>query len=408
MYAPPTGLLANGSLTEWYLPNGLAINNADAKLLLGGDPAPNTVLTTQAVYNAAHTLMFHNLTTMLVAMSSLSAPPPEDISGYSEWGTVRVHAHECALYLCIKQFDSTSVNGTISQEEKVAAEDRTAGSWQWTDEDPERYNWPAPQTELFNGTFWSPRTDLQIAGGDNIASLTPLASANVTQNAIDSLIFWLNQTFQAEHLSYYLPQFNSVTGIIITDTQAENSKEEVSYLYDPPSMQGLWSRAKPSQLEPRFEALATSMTNSMRTAGNDLIAGEEGRPTTVLAVQWVWLSLPLACVVLGAVFLLIAIVETKRTRTPIWKADATALLFHSLEKVPSSDVWDMSRLTQMEKVAEETVVRLADTNGKGFFLGEWSLNEKHLEVSFLDRYLTSEQNLSQLEWLWVRYQRQRW
>lgn len=92
MYAPLEGQMLKGNLTEWYLPNGLTINNADTLLTLNERPVPTTVLTTQAMFDSARTLTLRNLTTMPVSMTSLSAPPLVSSSGYSDWHNTSIRA----------------------------------------------------------------------------------------------------------------------------------------------------------------------------------------------------------------------------------------------------------------------------------------------------------------------------
>ena len=106
---------------------------------------------------------------------------------------------------------------------------------------------------------------------------------------------------------------------------------------------------------------ATSMTNRLRSeVCNDSIAGVQHNVDTVLAVDWAWLALPVATVLLTCVFLALVVVESHPPDVRIWKSSMLPALFHGL----SDDVrrefgtGKVMRLKEMEEVARDIHVSM--------------------------------------------------
>lgn len=88
-----------------------------------------------------------------------------------------------------------------------------------------------------------------------------------------------------------------------------------------------------------MQNVATSMTEYMRTSANSTtVTGQARVSKTFIHVNWGWLALPIALMVLTLVLLIVVILLTHRTKVTPWKSSALAMLFHDL------DGWDRDSL----------------------------------------------------------------
>ena len=80
--------------------------------------------------------------------------------------------------------------------------------------------------------------------------------------------------------------------------------------------------------------LAKSMSTHLRdtsSGGSNQVVGNSYTTESYITVRWPWLTLPAAVVVLVTTFALVLMVETRRTRTRLWKNSMLALLFHGFD-----------------------------------------------------------------------------
>ena len=111
-----------------------------------------------------------------------------------------------------------------------------------------------------------------------------------------------------------------------------------------------------------MDGLANSMTAVMRQAGN---APNTASPTgisykleTCIHVQWAWLSLPAALILLAAAFLISTILETRPWQMT-WKSSALALLFHGLDPNTRETYGALTDIRDMKRDARNAQVQLA-------------------------------------------------
>ena len=109
------------------------------------------------------------------------------------------------------------------------------------------------------------------------------------------------------------------------------------------------------------EGLANAMTSIVRQNGDtpstEYAHGTVYGSQTCIRVQWAWLSLPSALIVLAVTFLMATILGT-RTWQLIWKSSALALLFHGLDARNREQYGAMVDLPAMEDAAEEMQAKL--------------------------------------------------
>ncbi|KAH7417123.1 hypothetical protein BKA64DRAFT_701909 [Cadophora sp. MPI-SDFR-AT-0126] len=77
--------------------------------------------------------------------------------------------------------------------------------------------------------------------------------------------------------------------------------------------------------------LATAMTVAFRSFKTVPMYGNATSTQTYVHVQWVWIVLPLFVVGATAVFLVLAMMNTSRSGTELWKGSAIAMLFYGLD-----------------------------------------------------------------------------
>lgn len=110
-----------------------------------------------------------------------------------------------------------------------------------------------------------------------------------------------------------------------------------------------------------MEGLANAMTSVIRQNG-DTPSTEYAHGTalglqTCIRVQWAWLSLPSALIVLALAFLVATILKT-RSWQMTWKSSALALLFHGLDATSREQYGAMVDLPAMKDAAEEVHAKL--------------------------------------------------
>ena len=81
-------------------------------------------------------------------------------------------------------------------------------------------------------------------------------------------------------------------------------------------------------------------------------------------VIWGWLSLPIALIVGGAIFLGLTVWDTGRHKVPLWKSSATAFLYHGLSDDAVDADSEYATRSEMEEAARSTRVRLNAGQGR--------------------------------------------
>jgi hypothetical protein len=118
-----------------------------------------------------------------------------------------------------------------------------------------------------------------------------------------------------------------------------------------------------------FDKLATAMTTYIRSSGlpgsTNNVEGIAHRLEPYVHVQWAWIALPGALVLLSIVFLGATMAQNESKRALAWKSSSLALLFHGLEGVRDGTG---QGLGQMREVAKRTKVVLQRGDN-----GEWKL-----------------------------------
>ena len=360
-----SGVLASdpGPVSRFGLSNGLFIDGVRGWIYhadnntSSGTQMPNAFMTSFGTANASQTNAMQGIDTLIWSMSMIRVLPARNSSRTTVWPDTPLEAMECSLYYCVNEYSSKFVNGTVLEtvEEQTSAR-RNTTSWQHMNawdlvflngsrvHDAPHYD--LTKSELHNSArvmSYTSRTDLMLGEGYNIS-----------QNGVNGISNFMTQIFTspdaAELLSSDLqPRYRKINGWYI-DGQGVSD-------YEPAVMETLQTVP---DLQETFSAVAISMSNSIRADGDDSLRshGLTVKAETVYHIQWLWIILP-ACLILGsAVQLIASIVQTARTRTPLWKTSSLAVLSRGI--FAAEALKDAGTLMEMEEAASRACLSLFD------------------------------------------------
>ncbi|KAL2839515.1 hypothetical protein BJY01DRAFT_250469 [Aspergillus pseudoustus] len=123
-------------------------------------------------------------------------------------------------------------------------------------------------------------------------------------------------------------------------------------------------------LEFVMDNVAASFTKAGLVASTATVAGTVRTAEVYVHVEWWWLILPAALVVLGTVFWLLTMAINRHQRLRLWKSSVLALLFHGLDSVPQYEEQDrFATASKMDQTAQSLPVKLdISDQRKGFML----------------------------------------
>lgn len=124
-------------------------------------------------------------------------------------------------------------------------------------------------------------------------------------------------------------------------------------------------------LEDTTAKIASSFTRSAMARSNTTANGTVLSAKVYVTVNWLWITLPAALVVLSVTFLLLTILTNRRQRLRLWKTSLLAVLFHGLDGWTSMDD-KHATVSQMERTAQGLEVKLETPgDGKGLMLEKY-------------------------------------
>lgn len=320
----PAARVTYGGNTAFRLPNGLFIENdngwvytEDVNEGANDDIYGAVMMTTLGTGNASKTVSMQDLDTQIWAMSMIRVTQdPTNSSG--AWPDLPHSAMECALHYCINSY-SAEVKSGILQENVTKVEDAVRAPDSWV---PETFPKPLRdevRSSIAFSDYWSAieRTDLSLISPTNNTRY------NISQSAVDGIGSYFASTFASDLQIFVMSDDNTtewqLNGYYMTSGQVQ---------YTPSTMQVLYST---EDLNNTFTSLATSMSNALRD-GSDAtfngadreLVGEKGVLTTFYEIQWPWLSLHGASLVLGVLFFVLTLVRNRSA--PAWKSSSLAVM----------------------------------------------------------------------------------
>jgi hypothetical protein len=263
-------------------------------------------------------------------------------------------AQEHVWYFCAQAYNINITNRVVSQNVTNTWRDGTF---------PSSYN---PTTGIDTGSVRTSANDYSILGPQLPGSSSPQLY-NVSTN--DIIV-----------LSMFLQNLTQGVGMLGNASYGgDNTMEKIglSFMeFSQPSIQRLYSAGNLTSV---VSNIAGTMTNVVRTGlgfipipadpvasnpklGNLDAVGTAYSYQTFIEVRWPWFILSLVLAIGGLVFLLGTVIVNRREETTPWKNNALAMLMHGLDPQLRGEFGRMEKISEMEGVAEGTVLRLQVTS----------------------------------------------
>jgi hypothetical protein len=350
------------------------------------DQSEPVVMVARSNLAPSQAVSFKNATTLPWSTAVLRVPNASFLTDgmWTDLTALNVKATECGLYLCIKEYTSKVENAQLIETSTEISSKCDENSFQvaFSPEGPLPdsyvYTDVSPHADaLYTNTTFFPRTDLSITvpPSNAAAAANDLHIVNAMQEGINTLSHYISTLFDDGTFtnatldianSFTKPcslngtnvtcgHLQDITGMVIEANVATSSRP--SHLYSPPVMEVLWNAG---DLSDTFSTLAESITVAMRqpASGGPSVVGKLGTVQTLLKVRWAWISLPLICLVVSAVFLMASILESHRDETPLWKSGGLAYLAHGLDQSTKERVQHRDLSSEIEEASEGIRVRL--------------------------------------------------
>lgn len=407
-----SGIWLGSNSTAFFLPNGHFLPNFHGCFHVKGyneetkDPmcpvhvvaggTPTFLMTSYGTGNPNKTVSMHELDTLIWSMSFIQmnefpeGTPKQEIKDidhhihgqtrkkgpWDDWPNTPISATECALYWCVKSLEPR-VEDNIFREAGVETKGfkRKPGSWGVVGGDsvaPENRPTDLKSLEFGNRTSHLLRQDLALYFPDrpedqDLYNITCDAVWGINAFFQESLRNVWDADGKAEKLvrAEYMPD-----AAVMFNGWAE--MERIS-----PSLLGaFWDRPS-TNLSARFDALATSMTNEVRSVvipaeRPDLMEGEyfsptvretvEGRigvQTVYYRVEWYWIALHGVILLGGIVFWASTSMEAGQQTVPVWKNHSLAAVSQGTHLAVADLIRDAKTTKDMESVARRGAVKLA-------------------------------------------------
>ena len=210
----------------------------------------------------------------------------------------------------------------------------------------------------FEGKFWIPY-NLSIDHSSGNYSTGNSLNTNVTTGAVSAKCVYQHGAIAANSIGYFVGGF--LNGTIVPG----------SYSYDyqgPVQLQAIYNNANITfeRINETWWNISDSITTYMRQNGAENFSapaiGQAFRGQTCVHIQWLFLAYPAALVLLAIIFFVCMVFETRRGEVSRldWKSSPLALLFHGLDRqaMSSEELAELTRESEMERIAEHTSVRL--------------------------------------------------
>jgi hypothetical protein len=287
-------------------------------------------MSVQSNWNAGYSASFKTMPTLLNSLALLWADLDKD--RYTDWANVPIQAAECALYLCVKEFNTTIQGGQVKEFSQEVSWTRAPNSYQLVNAPQNNTNTTLIQNLLDTNLATTQRTDLQLLSPSRYLPKGPF---NISQAGIGGLVYYIDRAFDDRTLWYEGP---SEDGKTLTQAQVRAGVSGVvrlvpitnEYQFTPEVMEVLWNNR--TALPVLFQNLAASITNHIRLTadGGEVLEGDYGSHLAVFRIRWVWIVLITLTQVFAMVFLYLTIRATMKTKTPLWKSSLLSVLFHGL------------------------------------------------------------------------------
>jgi hypothetical protein len=360
-------LRTNG--TTFRTSNNLIINNADGMeyLPLGSNPDVFPAfgimyMTAYSTANASKTASFQDSDLLIWSTTILRLN--ETVKKGSTWPDLPILAQECSLHYCVKSYEAEVSNGKFTERETVdVSYHRSPDSWQVVEmnflnsinyQGADYRNFANDTSihtlEYTNRTAGLAWTDLSLVSENSQQAF------NVSDQGVHGLSAYIQEALaQNTSLDYFDP------GALVNGWYI-NFNDQVQFA--PLILEPLGTASDTPRV---FETLARSMSNAIRASNQSTSASDNSTSPAAAAqtvfilytIEWGWISLHVALILIGIIFLLFTMWETSRLDIPVWKT-------HSLPPLAFPDqighlLSGVITLDGMEERAEKHIVRLVSS-----------------------------------------------
>ncbi|CAG9989251.1 unnamed protein product [Clonostachys byssicola] len=336
--------------TQYSLPNGLYLDNDD-----GSPHYFGLYMTTLGTVNRTKTLTMADIDTLIWSQNIIKVVNDTSATEEIPWPNYEVHASECALYYCAKEYNFTVHNSTKTETSSSEITDwkRNLESWQtdpWFKEKLELTPDVIDSVAYHPNNSFLPRTDLQLY----VDVENGLArSWNLSKDAVTGISYFVQTLFSmcmSQNCSDAPDEWVAPTGYYYHNLQGYTE-------YEPAPSKILWEA---KHINTTFANIARSMSNALQ-AGDDTKDSQIGtviQSVTTYRIEWGWIALHCTTAVAMLSFFILTLLSRAPSgaRVPVWKTSNLAIL--SRGPIVSDVLCDGQTLDQLERQAKLAQVSL--------------------------------------------------
>lgn len=286
------------------------------------------------------TLSFNDLTTMITAIQVIRAAEGYE-TGELIWDDTPLSATECALYFCVNAYRSVVDKGILKEHIVSSWAERDFSTYRDVEESKnfdlfEKWNnysfyvetgdFARTDLELF-----IPKEDVEKYGLSDDAAIR----FRLTQRTVGSTTHYVNDKLLNSNMIWPATDFQSQLPAAQTLYQSED-------------------------LSTTFDKIAWSVSDWIRDISNITQEGIGEEWVTHIHVEWPYMVLPLLTIVLGLLFCLSSMLETRRLHLEPWKTDMVATLTYSVDAETRAQLRHADRNGYLEKSIKAMTAKFED------------------------------------------------
>lgn len=261
-------------------------------------------------------------------------------------GQLRPWAQQCSLSACVQTLESSIVSGELVEK---------------------------PIKTVTNDTVPRAADVIQDLVPVTITTLSlngTLETYTMKREVVIAMQIWFEDLFRggsasrsAKYINKTLKTAPGSANVLVNLTVGISSGET---FFDNDIVQAFyWNYYEyPRGVEMLMHDMAVSMTVSLRSIGGEAVQGMAFVNQTYVHVQWGFVAVPVAAVVMAALFLFVVIWKTRASETRLWKTSALAMLFHGLDEDARERFEDLRGFAAKMKEARGVKVRLEEEGGR--------------------------------------------
>jgi hypothetical protein len=271
--------------------------------------------------------------------------PAEEVDGDSE-GVEGCNceplAARCEIFPCIKTYRA-EVTNFVLDETAISSQNMVGG-----------YDFTFPQKVLRDGEWLTCSNSTKPTSNHTVPVWTS------GPNDMGGTYIYVQQ----ECLFWFSPGVAGPLGDFLTWNSTSANSTLSAPFYDKLYNNGT---ATMDTLQSQVDGFVNTLTGVIRQYGEASEAirplGTTQRVETCIGVQWAWLSLPAALLVLTLAFLTITIWKTKSREVNLWKSSQLALLFHGIDQASKEPHGVLEEVGEMKSAARAIRARVNQQSG---------------------------------------------